>query len=287
MASAFLFCPSTYYIVSSVSYWDFSWGSTRNRACCRRFSPSADDVSGTSYERSNYASRNILWVNVRRLYYVNSCNIPGEAASIVTCLDGFQMAKKGRAGPALGISAFGSFIAGTLSLVGLTFIAGPLAKTALRFGPPEFTSLMVLGFLILGYMASGSMTRALMMAAFGLILGSIGVDFISGKYRFTYGFMVLEDGVGLVPSAMGLFGISEILVNIETPIKREVFKTKIRDLFPSLEDWKASFMPILRGTVLGFFLGILPGGGALISSFTSYALEKKLSKHRKNLGQES
>ena len=211
-------------------------------------------------------------------------NIPGEAASIVTCLDGFQMAKKGRAGPALGISAFGSFIAGTLSLVGLTFIAGPIAKTALRFGPPEFTSLLVLGFLILGYLASGSMTRALMMAAIGLIMGTVGVDFISGQYRFTYGIMSLEDGVGLVPAAMGLFGISEILLNIETPMKRQVFRTKLRELFPSFEDWKASLKPILRGTVLGFFLGILPGGGALISSFTSYALEKKLSKTPEKFG---
>jgi putative tricarboxylic transport membrane protein len=194
------------------------------------------------------------------------------------------MARKGRAGPALGISAFGSFIAGTISLIGLTFIAGPLAKVALKFGPPEFTSLLVLGFLILSYLTSGSMIRALSMSAVGLILGTIGVDFISGKYRFTYGFTSLEDGIGLIPVVMGLFGISEVLMNVETPIKQQIFKTTIRDLFPNLQDWKASSMPILRGSILGFFLGVLPGGGALISSFTSYALEKKLSKTPEKFG---
>ena len=211
-------------------------------------------------------------------------NIPGETASVVTCLDGYQMARQGRAGPALGIAAFGSFIAGTLGLVGLTFVAAPLAKAALKFGPPEYFSLMLLGFTILSYLASGSMIKALMMAALGLILGAVGMDLISGKMRFTYGIMVLEDGVGLAPVVMGLFGISEVFLNIEDYVKQEIFKTKIKNLLPNLQDWKDSLGAIFRGTGVGFFLGILPGGGAVISSFASYALEKKISKRPEKFG---
>ena len=211
-------------------------------------------------------------------------NIPGEAASVITCLDGYQMARKGRAGPALGISAFGSYIAGTLSIVGLMLIAPPLAKAALAFGPPEYFSLMLLGFTVLSYLTSGSMIKAFMMAAVGLILGSVGMDIISGKARFNYGIMVLEDGLGLVPVVMGLFGISEVLLNIETSISREIFATKIKNLLPNLQDWKSSLGPILRGSVIGFFLGILPGGGAVISSFASYAIEKKISKTPEKFG---
>jgi putative tricarboxylic transport membrane protein len=211
-------------------------------------------------------------------------NIPGETASVMTCLDGYAMARQGRAGPALGISAFGSFIAGTLGLVGLTLIAAPLAKAALKFGPPEYFSLMLLGFSILSYLASGSMIKALMMAALGLILGAIGMDLISGKTRFTYGIMTLEDGIGLAPVVMGLFGVSEVLLNMEISVKQEIFKTKIKNLFPNLQDWKDSIGAISRGTIIGFFLGILPGGGAVISSFASYAIEKKISKHPEKFG---
>jgi len=211
-------------------------------------------------------------------------NIPGEAASVVTCLDGYQMARKGRAGPALGISVFGSFIGGTLGLIGLMFISPPLARAAVKFGPPEYFSLMILGFTILGYLTSGSMMKALMMAALGLILGSVGMDMFSGKHRFTYGILVLEDGLGLIPIVMGLFGISEVLLNIEIYTKPEILKTKIKNLLPNLQDWKDSALPILRGTLVGFFLGVLPGGGAVISSFTSYAIEKKISKTPERFG---
>jgi putative tricarboxylic transport membrane protein len=212
-------------------------------------------------------------------------NIPGEAASVITCLDGYQMARKGRAGAALGISAFGSFIAGTLSIVCLMLIAPPLAKAALKFGPPEYFSLMLLGFIILSYLSSGSMIKTFMMAAFGLIAGSVGMDFISGKSRFTYGILALEDGLGLIPVVMGLFGISEVLLNLEEiSIKREIYETKIKNLFPNLQDWKDSIMPILRGSVLGFLVGILPGPGPVTATFASYAMEKRISKRPGKFG---
>jgi putative tricarboxylic transport membrane protein len=211
-------------------------------------------------------------------------NIPGEAASVVTCLDGYQMARKGRAGPALGMAAFGSFIAGTVSIIGLMFLAPPLAEMALKFGPPEYFSLMLLGLVILTFLAGGSMTKALLMAAFGLFLGLVGMDIMTATPRFTLGFYFLTDGVGLVPVVMGLFGISEVLINVEAGLKQEVFQTKIKNLLPTLKDWKDSIWPILRGSVIGFFLGILPGGGAVISSFVSYAVEKKVSKHPEKFG---
>jgi len=212
-------------------------------------------------------------------------NIPGEAASVVTCLDGYQMARKGRAGPALGISAFGSFIAGTFAVVALTFLAPPLAEIALKLGPPEYFSLVILGFTLLAYLAHGSMIKALMMACIGLLMSCIGLDYISGFERFTYGVAILEDGIGLVPVAMGVFGVGEVLINVEESLgKRNIFKTKITDLFPNLKDWKEAIFPILRGSVVGFFLGILPGGGAVIASFTSYAMEKRLSRHPEEFG---
>jgi putative tricarboxylic transport membrane protein len=212
-------------------------------------------------------------------------NIPGEAASVVTCLDGHAMARQGRAGPALGISAFGSFIAGTLSIIVLTFLAPSLVKVALSFGPPEYFSLMVLGVTILTYFARGSMVKALMMAAVGLLLGSVGVDTISGRYRFTFGIQTLMDGLGLVPVIMGLFGISEVLLNLERGEKKqEIFATPAKGLLPNRQDWRLSTMPILRGSALGFFLGILPGAGAIIASFASYAVEKRASKYPERFG---
>lgn len=212
-------------------------------------------------------------------------NIPGEAASVMTCLDGYQMARQGRAGPALGIAAFGSFIAGTIGILGLVLIAPPLVNFALRFGPPEYFSLMVLGLTVLTFLTSASMVRALMMATFGLIMGTIGLDTISGLARFSFNIPELLDGVGLVPLVMGLFGISEVLLNIETKIKREIFTTKIRGLLPSRKDWAQSAGAIFRGTFIGFFLGILPGGGAVISSFAAYAIEKRVSKTPERFGQ--
>ncbi|MBM4331748.1 MAG: tripartite tricarboxylate transporter permease [Deltaproteobacteria bacterium] len=212
-------------------------------------------------------------------------NIPGEAASVVTCLDGYQMACRGRAGVALGISAFGSFIAGTIGVVGLTFLAPPLAAMALRFGPPEYFAVMVLGLTVLTFLAGGSMIKSLMMACVGIIIGNIGLDFITSQPRFTFGTDILLDGVGLVPLVMGLFGISEVLLNIEESLTtRKVFETRLKGILPNLQDWKESIWPILRGSVLGFFLGILPGGGAVISSFVSYGMERKLSKHPEEFG---
>ena len=211
-------------------------------------------------------------------------NIPGEAASVVTCLDGHQMALKGRAGPALGIAAFGSFIAGTFGVIALTLTGPLLSGVALRFGPPEYFSMMIVGITVLTYLSSGSMVKSLLMAAVGLILGGVGMDAISGKYRFTYGLQDLADGVGLVPVVMGLFGITEVLENLETEIKRDIVSTKFKNLFPTLQDWKDSAGPIGRGTILGFFLGLVPGGGAIVASFASYAIEKKVSKHPEEFG---
>jgi putative tricarboxylic transport membrane protein len=211
-------------------------------------------------------------------------NVPGESASVVTCLDGYQMARQGRAGPALGIAAWGSFIAGTLSVVGLMLIAYPLAKVALRFGPPEYFALMCTGLVIVTYLVQGSMLKGAMMGLAGLLIGNIGLDLIVGMPRFTFGIDELTDGVGIIPLAVGLFGISEILINIEQVVKTEVFQTRVGHLMPSLKDWADSKWPILRGTLLGFFLGLFPGGGATITSFVSYAVEKKVAKHPERFG---
>jgi putative tricarboxylic transport membrane protein len=211
-------------------------------------------------------------------------NIPGEAASVITCLDGYQMARQGRAGAALGIAAFGSFIAGTISVIGLMLVAPPLAKFALAFGPPEYFSLMLLGIAILIYLASGSILKALMMAVFGLLIGTIGMDSISATQRLTFGLLELSDGVGLIPAIMGLFGIAEVISNVEQEIKRELVTSKVRNLMPTLRDWKDSFWPMIRGGFLGFFIGILPGPAPVISAFSSYAIEKKLSKHPEKFG---
>ena len=211
-------------------------------------------------------------------------NIPGESASVVTCLDGYQMARNGRAGAALGISAFGSFIAGTLGIIGLMLVAPPLAAMALQFGPPEYFSLVVMGLTILTFLASGPMWKSLLMASFGLFLSCIGMELISAKGRFTFDIVELSDGVGLVPLVMGLFGISEVMLNIEQSLERTIFESKIKNLLPTLSDWRVSIASILRGSVMGFFLGVLPGGGTVISSFVSYAVEKKLSKYPEKFG---
>jgi len=211
-------------------------------------------------------------------------NIPGEAASVVTCLDGYQMARQGRAGPALGIAAFGSFIAGTLGVVGVTLLAGPLAKVALRFGSPEYFGLCLLGLTLVTYLSTGSVIKAIIMGAFGLVLSSIGLDSIQGTPRLTFNVMQLWDGIDLVPVAMGLFGIPEVLENIERTEPAEILKTKMKGFFPTLVDWVQSTWPILRGSVLGFFLGILPGGHPATASFLSYAVEKRISKEPERFG---
>ena len=212
-------------------------------------------------------------------------NIPGEAASVITCLDGYQMARKGRAGPALGISAFGSFLAGTLAIVGMMLVAPPLAEMALKFGPPEYFSLIICGLTLVTFLAKGGMWKALLMAAFGLFLGSIGMDTLMGATRFTWDVPELTDGLGLVPVIMGLFGVAEVLANLEKSMERSFFETKITNILPTLKDWAASAFPILRGSLIGFFIGVLPGGGGILATFTSYAVEKRTSKHPEKFGE--
>jgi putative tricarboxylic transport membrane protein len=210
--------------------------------------------------------------------------IPGEAASVMTCLDGYAMTQKGRAGAALAIAAVGSFVAGTLSVVALMFLAPPLAEFALRFGPPENFALLILGLLVLAYMSSGPITRSLAMAALGLLLGMVGMDTMTGLYRFEYGVSELGDGIGIVPVAVGLFGISEILLSAGQNAKAEVRAPRLRELLPTREEWRASAAPIGRGTALGFLIGIIPGPGHVISSFVSYSVERRLSKHPERFG---
>jgi putative tricarboxylic transport membrane protein len=212
-------------------------------------------------------------------------NVPGEAASVVTCLDGYQMARKGRAGPALGIAAFGSFIAGTVGTILIMILAPPLSTFALKFGPPEFVGLVFLGLTMVTYLSSGSMVKALMMAVVGLLFGCIGTDIVSGRERFTLGINTLASGLEIVPIVMGLFGISEVLLNVERSIHaREVFATKITGLLPTRQDWKDSSWPIARGSVLGFLIGLIPGGSGTIASFISYAMEKRLARDPATFG---
>jgi len=211
-------------------------------------------------------------------------NIPGEADSVVTCLDGYQMARQGRAGPALGISAFGSFIAGTFATLGLMLVAPALAKFALRFGPPEIFALMVLAMTLITFMSSGSQIKGLAMAILGLFLGSIGLDVFENVDRFVFGYNFLLEGLGIVPVIMGLFGVGEVLANLEIQSKGEVFQKRVSNLLPSLKDWKDSFWPIMRGTFIGFFIGLIPGGGGMASTFTSYSIEKKISRHPEKFG---
>jgi putative tricarboxylic transport membrane protein len=211
-------------------------------------------------------------------------NIPGEAASVVTCIDGYQMARQGRAGPALGISAIGSFIGGTVSIIGLMFVAVPLARSALRFGPPEYFSLMCAGLVLLTYLTHGSIVKSLMMAIVGILLGCVGLDMLVGSPRFTFDINELTDGVGVIPVVMGLFGVAEVFSNLESVITREILQTEIKNIWPSIKDYAQAKWAIVRGSVLGFLFGILPGGGAVISSFLSYAIEKKVSKTPERFG---
>ncbi|RPJ09071.1 MAG: tripartite tricarboxylate transporter permease [Deltaproteobacteria bacterium] len=211
-------------------------------------------------------------------------NMPGEAASVITCLDGHQMAKKGRAGAALGIAAFGSFIAGTIGAVGIMLVAPPMAKFALAFGPAEYFSLLLMGIVIIVYMSSGSILKDLLSAMFGLLLGTIGMDSISGTQRLTFGILELTDGIGFIPAVMGLFGVSEIFINVERAVVTTLVTEKVKNLLPDRQDWKESFWPIIRGTVLGFFMGVLPGPAPVISTYSSYALEKKISKTPEKFG---
>jgi putative tricarboxylic transport membrane protein len=211
--------------------------------------------------------------------------IPGEAASVMTCIDGYAMARKGRAGAALAIAAVGSYVAGTVSVVALMFLAPPLAAFALRFGPPEYFALLVLALLVLAFMSTGPMLKSLAMAAFGLLLGMVGIDQMSGYFRFHYGVVELGDGLGVVPVAVGLFGLSEILVTAGQARRPDVVRPRLRELLPSRPEWRQAAGPIGRGTVLGFLIGIIPGSAHIISSFVSYALERRLSRRPEEFGQ--
>jgi len=210
--------------------------------------------------------------------------IPGEAASVMTCIDGYAMAQKGRAGAALCIAAVGSFIAGTFGVIALTVIAPPLGAFALRFGPPEYTALLVVGLIFLAYMSSTSLARTLLMAAFGILLGCIGIDVMTGHFRYAFDIPDLGDGIGIVPVAVGLFGLGEILSTPSQSVTSKVKAPRMRELLPTRREWRESAMPIARGTVLGFVVGIVPGSAHIISSFMSYALEKRISKHPEEFG---
>jgi putative tricarboxylic transport membrane protein len=213
--------------------------------------------------------------------------IPGEPSAVVTCLDGYAMARQGRAGAALGIAAFGSFIAGVLVTAAL-FVVGPaLSEVALAFGPAEYTALVLLGLLLVTQLSSGSQSKALLMVAFGLLLSTVGRDPIYGTERFTFGVFTLFDGLNMALLAMGLFGVSELLLLAEGGAKKAqpiAQPSRLGELLPNREDWLRSLTPIMRGTGLGFFLGLLPGGGATLSSFSSYVLERRLAKNPERFG---
>ena len=212
-------------------------------------------------------------------------NLPGESSSAVTTLDGYQMAKQGRAGPALGIAAIGSFIAGTVSTMVIAVAAPPLAEVALKFGPAEYFSLMVLGLVAAVVLAHGSLLKAISMVVLGLLLGLVGTDVNSGVARFSFGVPELSDGIGFVIVAMGMFGFAEIITNLEQGEEtRELLTQKVTNLLPTWQDMKDCSGAITRGTILGSALGILPGGGALLASFSAYALEKKVSWNSANFG---
>ena len=210
--------------------------------------------------------------------------IPGEASSVMTCIDGNAMARNGRAGAALCIAAVGSWIAGTFGVIMLTLVAPPLATLAVRFGPPEYTALLVLGLIFLAYMSSSSLIRTLLMACLGLLLGMIGIDNMTGHFRYSFDLAELGDGIGIVPVAVGLFGLGEILSTPSKNVVGEVISPRLRDLLPSRREWQESYWPIARGSVLGFVIGIIPGSAHIISSFLSYALEKRVSRHPEQFG---
>ncbi len=211
-------------------------------------------------------------------------NIPGEVSSVVTCLDGYKMGQKGLAGPALGICAFGSLIGGSISIILLMLFSPFLSSISVQFGPVEYTALMLLGLTMITFLARGSTLKALLMACVGLFLGTFGLDPMTGVPRFSGGSLKLMEGLGIVPILMGLFGIAEVLINVEKALKMEIHKGKIRRLLPNFSEWRRSIGAIFRGSFLGFWFGVLPGCGPAISTFISYAAEKKISKHPEKFG---
>ena len=211
-------------------------------------------------------------------------NIPGESASVVSCLDGYQMTRKGRGGAALFIAAWGSWIGGTLGIVGLMFLAPLLANEAVKFGPPEMFALLLIAFILLGSLGKSSFFKTVPMILLGLLIGTVGMDQLTGTMRFTHGIKELYDGIGFIPVAMGVFGIGEILSSTEESLVHLAHKIKFRELLPSREEIRASWGPIFRGTGLGFFVGLLPGSAHVLASFLSYALEKRLSNKPEEFG---
>lgn len=213
-------------------------------------------------------------------------NIPGEDASVVTAIDGYEMAKRGRAGPALGIAAIGSFIAGTIGLIGLTFMAPVVAQLAIEFGPPEYAGLMVLGLSLVILLAGSSKIKALISGIFGFLLSTVGLDLFSGALRFTGGNIELANGIEFVALSIGLFAIGEVMVNIEEKTGHKLFKvpSRLRELFPSKKDLRDSSGAIAQGSVLGFFIGALPGAGSTVASFISYTIAKRFSRHPERFG---
>jgi putative tricarboxylic transport membrane protein len=210
--------------------------------------------------------------------------LPGDAAAVVTVFDGYPMARQGRAGPALGITAIASFIGGTVSVIGLTLFAPLLARFAVNFGPPEYLALTVVGILLIAYLGSKSVWKSLVVAGFGLLLATIGQDPITGTTRFTFGVTELIDGISFVPIAMGLFGVGEILYNLEQRGGMRLITTRVSNTWPSMADWVQSRAAIARGAVLGFFIGILPGGGGVVSSLVSYGVEKRVARDPSRFG---
>jgi putative tricarboxylic transport membrane protein len=211
-------------------------------------------------------------------------NLPGESTAVMTCLDGHQLARQGRAGQALGMAAISSFIAGTLGVVALMFIAPTLAKVALNFGPPEYAALMILSLTTIGGLLGESLIKGLIAAVLGLMIGTVGIDTQSGVARFTFGMPELLGGIGFLPVIIGLFGVAEVLQNIEHAVRREALARKIHRLLPAAAEWAAARMSILRGTVIGFFLGTLPGIGATAATMIAYIAERRQSRTPERFG---
>ncbi|MEX2147080.1 MAG: tripartite tricarboxylate transporter permease, partial [Candidatus Rokuibacteriota bacterium] len=211
--------------------------------------------------------------------------VPGEAASVVTAIEGYAMARRGRAGAALAVSAVGSFVAGTLGIFGIVLLAAWLADQALRFGPPEYFALSLMGLLVLSRLSGGSVVTSLFMVGAGLAIGTVGMEPISGVSRFTFGWLTLAQGIDLVPVIMGLYGIAEVLVLAEQGVRRARIATvRLRELFPTAEEWRRSAAPIARGSAVGFLAGLVPGPAAVLSTFISYALERRVSKTPEQFG---
>ena len=211
-------------------------------------------------------------------------NVPGETSAVVTCLDGYQMARQGKAGPALAIAAIASFFAGCVATVVIAILSEPLAALAMKFTAPEYFSLLVMGLIAAVVLAHGSPFKAIAMMLMGVLTGLVGIDVNSGVPRLTFGIPDIADGMDFVPVVVGLFGIGEVAANLEIPQDRSILAGKIKNLMPRLADFKAAFPAILRGTTVGTILGILPGGGAALPPFAAYALEKKVSRHPERFG---